>query len=131
MSKQCTKCLNIKELTQFSKQKSCKDGLTYQCKSCISSYMKVRTRKSFVYNQDYYLQKNYGITLEQFKSIEHAQHGVCKICSGTNTSKALHVDHCHLTGVIRGLLCNTCNRGLGLFKDNVELLAKAIEYIKR
>lgn len=58
----------------------------------------------------------------------------CGICGATETSgerPSLHVDHCHATGAIRGLLCGSCNLGLGKFKDNPALLTAAIEYIRR
>lgn len=129
MSKQCTKCKNIKPLTEYNKQTKSKDGLTYWCKCCISAAMKTRTRAKFKYNQEYYLKRNYNITQEQYNEILSSQGGVCKICKRTDISKALHVDHCHKTNKIRGLLCNTCNRGLGFFKDNLELLKEAINYV--
>lgn len=53
---------------------------------------------------------------------------VCDIC---NSDIKLHVDHDHLTGRIRGVLCANCNRGIGLFRDNKELLAKAIKYLDK
>lgn len=75
----------------------------------------------------------YGITLEQYEEILTAQGGVCAICGGTKLSRGnfFHVDHDHETGEIRGLLCDRCNHGLGKFGDSVEILQKAIEYLKR
>jgi hypothetical protein len=68
------------------------------------------------------------------------QEGKCAICGTSNpvgegnTTKrltfAFAVDHCHATGKVRGLLCNPCNRGIGFLKDDVDLLAKAIKYLK-
>lgn len=63
---------------------------------------------------------------------------VCSICHQperitsrlTGELHELSVDHCHITGNIRGLLCRHCNAGLGLFKDNIELLEKALSYLK-
>ena len=57
------------------------------------------------------------------------QGGVCYICGNPPGKKKLAVDHNHVTGKIRGLLCNNCNRGLGLFKDNGKLLARALIYL--
>lgn len=55
---------------------------------------------------------------------------LCKICNQSCSSGyKLSVDHCHLTGEIRGLLCLRCNKGLGYFKDNPEFLSKAIKYL--
>ena len=73
----------------------------------------------------------YGITQEQFNDMLAKQGHVCKICLGPQQGKvAMAVDHCHTTGVVRGLLCNNCNRALGLLQDNPELMYKAIEYLK-
>jgi len=60
------------------------------------------------------------------------QNGVCKICKNperSNRYRRLCVDHCHTTNKIRGLLCSNCNRALGLFKDNYEVLQAAVEYL--
>lgn len=65
------------------------------------------------------------------------QNGLCAICG--NPEKAfmktkvmyLAIDHNHKTGEIRGLLCTNCNNGLGRFKDNIDLLNKAIAYIEK
>jgi hypothetical protein len=78
------------------------------------------------------LKRNFNITLEKYNEILISQNYKCCICNNYETSyrnEVLSVDHCHNTGKIRGLLCNTCNRALGLFKDNVELLTNAIKYL--
>ncbi len=77
------------------------------------------------------LKCRFGITLEQFQTILNEQSGVCKICRKPDPcNRALAVDHCHTTGRIRGLLCTRCNHGIGNFKDSVELLENAIQYLK-
>ena len=60
------------------------------------------------------------------------QGGVCEICKQMcPTGKRLAVDHCHKTNNVRGLLCSECNTGLGKFRDNTELLLKAINYLEK
>lgn len=72
----------------------------------------------------------YGITPEEYLSMYEMQEGKCKICEEKpQTKRGLHVDHCHKTNRVRGLLCHGCNVGLGSFRDNAEVMAKAIEYI--
>lgn len=71
----------------------------------------------------------YGITLEEYKQILEAQDNGCCLC-GRRDTKPLHVDHDHKTGKVRGLLCSSCNMGLGLFGDDSNLLQKAINYLK-
>jgi hypothetical protein len=78
--------------------------------------------------------RKYGITKADYDSMLAASGG-CEIC-GTSTPGSkrfgyFHIDHDHATGRVRGLLCHHCNLGLGNFKDNPELMAKAITYIKR
>lgn len=76
------------------------------------------------------LKVSYGITLKDYETLEKSQNGVCKICQKPEKGKRLAVDHCHETGKIRGLLCQKCNRALGMFHDDPQLLKKAIKYLK-
>lgn len=74
--------------------------------------------------------QRYGILAEEYNDLIVNQGGVCKICGSLPPqNKKLDIDHCHSTGIVRGLLCNSCNRGLGYFKDNVNFLQKAQEYL--
>jgi len=75
----------------------------------------------------------YGITLEHYNNMLEQQQNRCAICPEVQSDdfNALSVDHDHKTGQIRGLLCNSCNRGLGFFRDDIALLKKAIEYLER
>jgi Recombination endonuclease VII len=72
----------------------------------------------------------HGLTDHLFEEMLARQHGVCGICSG-GSADTLVIDHCHKTKRVRGLLCNTCNLAIAYFKDNVEFLQKAIDYLKR
>ena len=77
------------------------------------------------------MQKLYNISLEQYNTMLNEQDGVCAICKKVNDSgKALHVDHKHSTGEVRGLLCYRCNAALGYFKDSVTRIERAIEYLE-
>ena len=76
----------------------------------------------------------YGITPSIYDEMLSAQEGKCAICGIVPKEDALkrtlHVDHCHSTGMIRGLLCQNCNLMLGFSKDSAEILLRAIEYLK-
>ena len=74
--------------------------------------------------------EKYGITVEQYQDLLDSQDGKCAVCKSEFTHTP-HIDHCHSTGVVRGLLCPTCNTGLGKFRDNVDVLLSAISYLKR
>jgi hypothetical protein len=84
-------------------------------------------------NKDNKLKKAYGISLEEYNKMFDEQNGCCAICGDHQSSmtRSLSVDHCHKTGTIRGLLCKNCNTSLGQFKDSIELLLKAIEYLRK
>lgn len=83
-----------------------------------------------------YLKRTYSITLERYRELFEMQKGRCAICGGEGFLMAsyhknkLVVDHDHVTGEVRGLLCHNCNRALGLLKDNPELAQRAADYLK-
>lgn len=80
-----------------------------------------------------HLRRFYGITSAQYNELLKNQNYSCAICPATTPStrtKYFHVDHNHETQKIRGLLCDKCNRGLGMFNDDLVLLQKAMEYMK-
>jgi hypothetical protein len=85
------------------------------------------------------LKAKYGIGIAEFDQMHINQGGVCAICGQpeksvdrrTKLSRNLSVDHCHNKGHVRGLLCGTCNPGLGHFKHDEGLLMKAIEYLRK
>lgn len=77
------------------------------------------------------VRSEYGLTNEQYQALVTAQHGKCAVCGGGPSKRALHVDHDHQTGAVRGLLCRACNQGLGQFKDDIALMMRAVEYLSR
>lgn len=107
------------------RSKGSKDGLNSICKKCRLNY-KIRPRKQ--YYREYgkrnhrqiragHLRRRFGLTLEEYDKMFEEQKGVCAVCKKENVSKAaLHIDHNHKTGKIRGLLCCACNLVLGHFE---------------
>lgn len=79
--------------------------------------------------------KSYGITPDQFEVMLKEQGGTCAICHTDkptlNGKGSFRIDHCHTTGKVRGLLCNKCNAGLGMFSDKIEMLNRAIAYLTK
>lgn len=75
------------------------------------------------------LRKRYGITLDDYQKRLAEQGGRCAICRNEPDDKYLAVDHCHATGIVRGLLCTRCNAAIGLFHESVASMASAIEYL--
>lgn len=89
------------------------------------------------YNLRYNLATKYGITIDEYMAMLEAQQGLCVVCGqppqedGIKAASRLHVDHDHVTGKVRALLCNSCNNGIGRFRDDPALLRAAAEYIER
>ena len=84
--------------------------------------------------RSYWLKTQYGMSLETYSEMLKEQDHSCAICK-TNEAEVfkqvLYVDHCHNTGKIRGLLCMQCNAGLGKFKDSLNMLEAAKDYLKK
>lgn len=76
--------------------------------------------------KEYDLRTKYGITYEDYEELLVKQDGKCALCGRVSV---LAIDHCHKTGKIRGLLCNQCNLGIGLLKEDPEIFKKALEYL--
>lgn len=83
--------------------------------------------------KDLYLRRNYHITLEDYNAVLKYQKGRCGICKKLPTEfktvRAFATDHCHKTGLVRGLLCTECNRLLGKFKDDNDRLRAAAQFV--
>jgi hypothetical protein len=76
--------------------------------------------------------RKYGLTPEQYDEMVAAQGGTCALCDAKcPTGQRLAVDHSHESGAVRGLLCRTCNAGIGSLKDDPDLLRRAAEYIEK
>lgn len=146
-SKACRRCSETKPLIEFSlsRRETETQNAVYRsdCKACCAT----QARQWFHGNKErakenrhrWNLGATYGITPEQYQEMLTAQGGVCAVCGldepnehgRTGTKFRLSVDHCHETGRVRGLLCQKCNRAIGLLNDNVDLLRKAIDYLER
>jgi len=79
----------------------------------------------------YHLLNTYGLTEERYMEMIAEQDGVCAICECDIGDGLFHVDHCHSTGAVRGLLCFSCNAGIGHLKDDVDRLLKAVGYLEQ
>ena len=105
------------------------------CPKCKKKALTRRRKELGTYseiNRRHNIKKLYGITPEQYDELLTAQSGVCAICrNGCGTYPNLSVDHDHRTGVIRGLLCNVCNRFMGMAGDDPDLLRAAADYLQR
>ncbi|QAY26957.1 HNH endonuclease [Streptomyces phage Shawty] len=133
--KLCSTCGETKPLDEFYRRKASKDGRQHVCRVCSKAYNDShpeRLRAS-------HLRQRYGITVEEYEARLAAQGGRCAVCPTTpeENGKALAVDHDHACcpnlktcgKCIRGLLCNRCNKAIGLFADSADRLMSAVKYL--
>lgn len=134
-AKVCLKCLKEKDAAEFSAHNT-RDGLQTRCKSCRSAHYtdKYKQQKRILGPEaarqvrSSRMRKAYGISIEVFDEIVASQDGKCAICS--KVPPVLVVDHCHLTGQVRGALCHRCNLGIGHLNDDLVLLRRAVSYLE-
>jgi len=107
-----------------------RDNICDKCKRYHLKTMSYKIDLSHREKPNYY--NKYNISQKEYNFLFAHQEGKCKICNThqSELAKKLVVDHCHETNHVRGLLCSSCNLALGLFKDNIKSLEKAIIYLK-
>jgi hypothetical protein len=130
-TKVCTKCGVDKALTEYSKHKQQRNGLHPRCKACRKEEYRLARQKEGhqARARAHHLRRKYGINASEYDVLLAAQNGCCAICNSTSHTP-LHVDHCHRTEKVRGLLCMNCNHAIGKFKDNPALLRSAADYLE-
>ena len=95
-----------------------------KCPDCRQLWYNANREQFKIYNR----QRRYGLNAENYTSLLEKQNNSCAICKDKT---ALEVDHCHRTDKVRGLLCERCNRLLGLGRENLDILIAAMDYLKR
>ena len=115
-SKCCARCRVIKPLDAFARAPRQRDGRNCYCKDCNNR----RQREQHPVLR-------YGLTQQQVATLIESQGGVCAICE---ERPAVHVDHDHVSGEVRGVLCFPCNAALGQFRDRIDILARAAKYLE-
>ncbi|MFC7810306.1 MULTISPECIES: endonuclease VII domain-containing protein [Streptomyces] len=114
--KLCRTCGEIKPHSEWTRNRSASDGLATLCKLCKA-----------VQGRAGHLKRQYGITEMERDALVASQGGACCICLA---APAAHVDHCHETGRVRGVLCFSCNAALGQFKDRPDAIRRAAAYVE-
>lgn len=95
-----------------------------------SEYFKLVWNRDKEKDKARWRQRNYGVTPEQFSALRSTHNDCCAICKGKFEDESkIQIDHCHKTGAVRGLLCGSCNRGLGCFGDDVDRIRQAMRYL--
>lgn len=124
----CRDCGEVKALEGFPRNRNCPNGRHPYCKPCHNARGMESKQRLYGGSRHYHLLRRYGISAADADRMLAEQQGVCAVCQQL---PAEHVDHCHDTGVVRGLLCFNCNGGLGQFRDRVDILRRAIDYLER
>jgi hypothetical protein len=140
MTKHCKSCSTTKPVSEFGLLRGKPRHICKECRKLESKNWyennkdrkKELSRKYKHVKKDRDLQSTYGIDLETYNRMLAQQNHKCKICHAhqDGLKRAMCVDHDHVTGKVRGLLCGTCNRSLGLLKDNVNTLMRAVYYLQ-
>jgi hypothetical protein len=137
-TKKCKKCGKDKSLDQYQNNPQTKSGKGSRCNTCLAEDIREK-RKNPDYKGRFKLWAfhsvlaRYGLTEDTYNSMLKQQHGKCAICGTTEPGgygNRLHIDHNHETGEVRGLLCNSCNNGLGRFKHKPNILLRAMTYLQ-
>lgn len=122
MQRQCRFCDKIKDISLF---RVANGNVTFKCKACRNQDEMRLVRMN-----------RYGVTPEMFEAMLEEQDNACAIClepfgqyQKAERDRTPHVDHDHESGKVRGLLCGTCNKGLGQFKDNAAIVFSAYRYL--
>ena len=118
IEKKCNHCLITKPIYDFHIDKN---HITKHATCCKKCHKEKNKNNRFSRYKDF--------SKEQYEEMYKQQNGKCSLCNKMYIQ--LHIDHCHSTGIVRGLLCSSCNSALGKFGDNIEGLQKAIDYIKK
>lgn len=130
MSKICKICKIEKDISDFyTGRKDCKD-----CKNAKARQWRKDNPENVARHKErhkwYLKERRYGVTQEQYELMLKEQNNRCKLCDNKfKNTKETHIDHCHNSNKVRGLLCNSCNLALGQFNDDIELMENAIEYL--
>lgn len=123
----CSGCQDFRPLDAFSPK-----ARSY-CRVCANNkrqeWIENNSKRESEINRKKKLKRRYSITPEEYDGLLAQQRGLCAICE-ESPEGVLHVDHDHVTGAVRGLLCNTCNVGIGSLKDDSALLRAAAEYLE-
>jgi hypothetical protein len=127
--KVCSDCRAELPLTAFGRNRAQPDGLANQCHDCLAASRKRWNEQ----NPEYYQAWRNGLSASQYKALVKAQGGECAVCKRAQKHpfRRLHVDHDHVTGNFRSLLCHSCNAALGQVQDDPVILRALADYIER
>ena len=117
----CTKCDELKPLSEFYHHPEARDKKQSRCKKCVIYASTTR-----------FYRVKYNMSRDDRENLIKSQNGQCAICGYFfKSERHTHIDHCHTTNKIRGILCTHCNVAIGMLKESVDILDSAIKYLKK
>jgi hypothetical protein len=123
----CPRCEEYKPPEEFVRNRSAKSGRGGYCKPCHNRISRANREKHHGSTRSFHLKRRYGVDAVEVEWMILRQGGVCAIC---RKRPAKHVDHDHVTGFVRGILCFNCNRGLGKLREDPALMRAAVDYLE-
>lgn len=147
-TKRCSRCLEIKAIELFRKRAK---GYESYCKQCEANYNKeylknwviknrnksntIKTKyqkssKGKINSKYSKIKSRYGLTKEEYDRLIISTGNICSLCNNEFINNKYCVDHCHSTGKIRGIICDRCNKALGLVKDSKTTLMNMLNYLE-
>ncbi|MBZ6172818.1 MULTISPECIES: endonuclease VII domain-containing protein [Streptomyces] len=114
--KYCQRCEKTKPHSEWDRNRTASDGLSTACKVCRAIEGRAR-----------HLKRHYGLTEAERDEMVASQMGLCVICL---KAPPVHVDHCHETGKVRGVLCFNCNSAIGKLGDDPDAVRRAAAYLE-
>lgn len=138
--KTCSACNQCKPIELFGKAAAYRDGHRGQCNSCRVKHHaayavgRERAKTNPAVTRRTKLKQRYGMTEDDYAIMLAAQGGCCAVCNGDSPGgrwQRFHVDHCHSTGEIRGLLCHACNVTLGAMGDSINGVMRYVTYLTK
>ncbi|KOV22118.1 endonuclease VII [Streptomyces sp. XY152] len=112
----CRRCEKTKPHSEWDRNRTASDGLSKACKACRAIEGRAR-----------HLKRHYGLAEAGRDAMVDSRMGLCVICP---KAPAIHVDHCHKTGKVRGVLCFNCNSAIGKLGDDPDAVRRAAAYLE-
>ena len=130
LKKRCYTCRGELPVDSFYRDRNAKDGLQGVCKACRKEYEQSEKGKAAKRKKE--AKMKYGWSVERLFELFELQGYQCAICGTTEPgSSDWHIDHCHSSDEVRGILCGHCNVGIGMLKDSPDRMETAIQYLRK
>lgn len=125
----CPSCQHVLPIEDFVRNRRMKSGIGSYCRPCQRMKVAESVKRRHGTTRHYHLKRRYGLGADEVLAMLEAQGSLCLICRRQMSVEMAHVDHDHVTGRVRGILCFGCNGGMGQFADDPQVLVRAARYL--